>query len=313
MDLFRALQTFSRITETGSFSAVARETRSSHTAVARLIGQLEAHFGVRLFHRTTRSLSLTEDGKELLSHTPRVLDATMDMESALGSHRNMPAGLVRLGLSATTALVLVPRMTALFECYPGLAVELVVRDHFGDLVEERLDVVLQASQPSDTSSVTRVVATAEPVLVAAPIYLQRYGKPEHPTHLTDHRCIIYEVGPDSAVWQFRGPEGPIEIVISGTFRANNRVVVHHAALAGYGIAALPLLAVAEDLRTARLCRLLADYPSEPAPTFLIYPSRRHLAPRTRVVIDFLVKQLKLAQTQMEAEFLGGGKTAIEPV
>jgi DNA-binding transcriptional LysR family regulator len=312
MDLLRALSTFNRITETGSFSAVARETHSSHSAVTRLIGQLEAHFGVRLFHRTTRNLSLTEDGQELLGHALRVLEATTDMEGALGNHRDTPAGLVRLGLPATTALVLVPRMGPLLERYPGLSVELVVRDHFGDLVEERLDVVLQTGPPSDTSSMTRVVATAERVLVAAPTYLERNGKPTHPTRLADHSCIVHEAGPDSAVWQFSGPGGPIEVAVSGAFRANNRVVVHHAALAGYGIAFLPLLPIADDLRAGRLSRVLAEYPSEPGQTYLIYPSRRHLAPRTRVVIDFLVKQLRLAQTQMEAEFMGSGDMAIEP-
>jgi DNA-binding transcriptional LysR family regulator len=313
MDLLRALNTFNRITETGSFSAVARETHSSHSAVTRLIGQLEAHFGVRLFHRTTRSLSLTEDGQELLGHALHVLNATMDMEGALGNHRGTPAGLVRLGLPATTALVLVPRMGALLERYPRLSVELVVRDHFGDLVEERLDVVLQVGPPSDTSSVTRVVATGERVLVAAPTYLERCGKPAHPTHLADHSCIIHEAGPDSAVWQFSGPDGPIEVAVSGPFRANNRIVVHHAALAGHGIALLPLLPLTDDIRAARLSRVLTDFPSQHSQTYLIYPSRRHLAPRTRVVIDFLVKHLRLAQMQMEAEFAGDGNTATEPV
>ena len=313
MDLLRALSTFNRIAETGSFSAVARETHSSHSAVTRLIGQLEAHFGVRLFHRTTRSLSLTEDGQELLGHALRVLDATTDMEGELGNHRDAPKGLVRLGLPATTALVLMPRMGTLFERYPGLSVELVIRDHFGDLVEERLDVVLQAGQPSDTSSVIRAIGTAEWVPVAAPAYLKRYGAPKHPTHLGKHACIVHEAGPDSAVWQFSGPDGPIEVVISGALRANNRIVVHHAALAGYGIAFLPLLSIADDLRAARLCRVLTDYPPEPTRFFLVYPSRRHLAPRTRVVIDFLVKQIRLVKTQMEAEFMSDGIVSTEPV
>jgi DNA-binding transcriptional LysR family regulator len=312
MDLLRALDTFNRITETGSFSAVARETHSSHSAVTRLIGQLEAHFGVRLFHRTTRNLSLTEDGQELLGHALRVLEVTTDMEGALGNHRDTAAGLVRLGLPATTAIVLVPLLGALFERYPGLSIELVVRDHFGDLVEERLDVVLQTGPPSDTSSVTRVVGTAEWGLVAAPTYLEQCGKPAHPAHLVDHSCIVYEAGPDSAVWQFGGPEGPIEVAISGPFRANNRIVVHHAALAGRGIALLPLLSLTDDIRAGRLSRVLTEFPSQHSQTYLIYPSRRHLAPRTRVVIDFLVKQLRLAQTQMEAELMGDGKT-IEPV
>ena len=104
----------------------------------------------------------------------------------------------------------------------------------------------------------------------------------------------HEIGPHSAVWHFDGPDGPIEVAVSGSFRANNIVAVRHAALAGYGIAFLPEQSVADDIRAARLYKLLADYPSERYDAYVIYPSRRHLAPRTRVVIDFLVEQVKLA-------------------
>ena len=151
MDLLRALNTFDRIIETGSFSAVARETNSCQSAVTRLIGQLEAHFGLRLFHRTTRHLSLTEDGRDLLSHARQLLEVAEDMEGALGRHRTSPTGLVRVGLSAGASILLVPRMRLLFERYPDLSLELVVRDNFGDLVEERLDVAVQTGQPSDGS------------------------------------------------------------------------------------------------------------------------------------------------------------------
>src|SRR5580704_10237631 len=159
MDLIQSLATFIRITEAGSFSAVARETSTSQSAVSRLVDQLEAHFGVRLFHRTTRHLSLTDDGQDLLGRARRLLDEAADMEAALGSHRNSPSGLVRVGLSATAAIMLVPRMGVLFERYPGLSVELVVRDHFGDLVDERLDVALQPIPPADITSVVRVVGS----------------------------------------------------------------------------------------------------------------------------------------------------------
>jgi DNA-binding transcriptional LysR family regulator len=150
----------------------------------------------------------------------------------------------------------------LFERYPGLSVELVIRDHFDDLVEERLDVALQAGQPSDTSSVTRLVSTFGRVPVATPAYLERYGTPAHPTDLAGYACVIHETGPHSAVWHFNGPDGPIEVAVSGSFRANNIVAVRHAILAGYGIAFLPEQSVADDIRAGRLCRLLADYPSE---------------------------------------------------
>ena len=156
MDLLRAISTFDRIVETGSFSAAARETNGSQSAVTRLISQLEAHFGLRLFHRTTRHLSLTEDGQDLLGHARQLLEVAEDMEDALGRHRTSPTGLVRVGLSAGAANLLVPRMRLLFERYPGLSLELVVRDNFADLLEERLDVVMQTGQPSDSSAIARV-------------------------------------------------------------------------------------------------------------------------------------------------------------
>jgi DNA-binding transcriptional LysR family regulator len=301
MDMLRALGTFNRIVEAGSFSAAARETNSTHTAVGRLIDQLEAHFGLRLLHRTTRHLSLTEDGKDLLRHSRRLLEAAEDMEGALGSSRSSPTGTVRVGLSAAASTMLVPRMGTLFERYPGLSVELVVHDTFADLFEEQLDVALQAGQPSDMSSVARVVGTFGRIPVAAPAYLERYGAPANPIDLASRPCIIHDTGPDSTVWRFRGPDGLIEVVVSGVLRANNGGVVHRATLAGYGIAFLWEPHVADDIRGARLYPLLTDYPSERSQVYVIYPSRRHLAPRTRVVIDFLVEQVRLAGAQMEAE------------
>ena len=303
IDILRALATFNRIIETGSFSAVARETGSSHSAVARAIDQLEAHFGLRLFHRTTRHLSLTPDGQDLLGHARRLLEAAEQMEGALGSHRSSPTGTVRVGLSAGVSTMLVQRIGELLQRYPGLAIELVVRDSFADLLDERLDVVLQGKPPSETSSVARVVGTFGRVLIAAPAYLERYGAPAHPTDLADHACIIHDTGPDSVIWRFSGPDGPIEVAVSGVLRANNGAVVHRAALAGYGIAFLWESYVADDVRAARFHRLLVDYPSKRNQVYLIYPSRRYLAPRTRVVIDFLVEQVRLTGLRTEAECL----------
>src|SRR5580693_3993168 len=139
MDLLRSLGIFVRVVETGSFSAVARESGTSHSASTRLIGQLEDHFGVRLFHRTTRRLSLTEDGQDLLNHARHLLEASQEMEATLGRQSASPSGLVRIGITPAVATLLVPQLPRMFQRYPDLAVELVVRDRFGDLIEERLD------------------------------------------------------------------------------------------------------------------------------------------------------------------------------
>src|SRR5690242_15191938 len=129
MDLIGSLRVFARIAELGSFSTVARELRESHSAVTRQIGNLEDHFGARLFHRNTRGVTLTEDGRELLSYAQQMLELTENMESGLGRQREIPHGLVRLGTTITTGIFLVPRLPKLFARYPGLSIELIMRDH----------------------------------------------------------------------------------------------------------------------------------------------------------------------------------------
>src|ERR1700676_3831731 len=126
MDLLRALETFLRIAETGSFSAVARENNASSSAVTRLVGQLEEHFNVRLFHRTTRHLSLTEDGQELLGHARPIIDAASELEDTLRNQRSTPTGRVRIGLTAAAARLITSGLPGLLRRYPGLSVEFVV-------------------------------------------------------------------------------------------------------------------------------------------------------------------------------------------
>jgi DNA-binding transcriptional LysR family regulator len=305
MDLIGALTVFNRIAETGSFSAVARETNTSQSAVTRLVGQLETHFGVRLFHRTTRRLSLTEDGQDLLGHAHHLLEVAEGMEGALGRHRTSPTGLVRIGMTTAGAALMGPRLFSLLAQHSGLAIELVVRDQLGDMIEERLDVAMQVGQPSDSSLMARAAGAFGRTLVAAPIYLERRGAPSKPADLTDHTCFIHEFGPNSAVWRFEGPDGPEQIHITSQFRANNAEVVHRAVLAGHGVSMVPEALIVDDIRAARLYRLLPKYKSGRQPTFVLYPSRRHLAPRTRVVIDFLIEQINQAAARLTQDDVWG--------
>jgi DNA-binding transcriptional LysR family regulator len=298
MDLLHALGTFIRIVETGSFSATAREQNVGHSSVTRLVGQLEDHFGMRLFQRTTRRLNLTEDGQTLLAYASQVMEAAEDMEGALRQQRGSPSGVVRVGLPVGAAALLVPRLPALLAQYPNLSVEFVVGDQFDDLIAERLDVALRIGQPADVALVARAIGTFGRAVVAAPSYLERRGAPARPADLAEHTCLVHAVGPDSAYWRFTGPDGPQAIRISGAFLANNSEVVRLAAVAGHGIAKLSEAQVIDDIRSARLYRLLADYPSERHQAFIVYPSRRHLAPRTRVVIDFLVERLRAVEIQL---------------
>lgn len=298
MDLISGLHTFIRVVETGSFSAVARESNSSQSAVTRQVAQLEEHFGVRLLHRTTRKLSLTDDGQDLLTRARHLLEEAEDLQETFGRQRGSPSGLVRIGVPVGAAILLVPDFSRMLARYPGLTIELVVSEQQEDLVAERLDLALRFGHSQDTSLVSRSIATLGSSLVAAPAYLERHGAPAHPSELVDHTCIVQQSGPESTDWTFNGPDGVVSVEISSAFRSNNSLVVRQIALAGYGIALLGDPLTVNDVRSSRLYRLLPDFPARQRPAYIVYPSRRHLAPRTRVVIDFLVEQFRHLETRL---------------
>jgi DNA-binding transcriptional LysR family regulator len=298
MDLLGALGVLVRVVETGSFSAVARERELSQAAVARQISQLEDHFGVRLFHRTTRKLSLTDDGEMLLGLAQPVLAGVDTLEAALGRQSASPVGLVRVGVTVAASRFLAQRLPTLLVDHPGLKVELVVGDRLGDLIEDRLDLAMRVGEITDTSLVARRSGTALRVAVAAPGYIKRHGGPSSPAELAHHTCIVHDVGPDSDVWTFATPEGPKDFRVSGGFLANDVRAVHLAARTGYGIAYLVLVEVVDDLRNGTLVRVLRDFAAPGVPFSLVYPSRRHLAPRTRLVMDFIWQQVRQVQAEL---------------
>jgi DNA-binding transcriptional LysR family regulator len=298
MDLVGTLKVLVRVVETGSFSAVARERNLSQAAVARQVAQLEDHFGVRLFHRTTRKLSLTDDGEILLGLARPVLDGVEGIEAALGQQSAAPVGLVRVGVTVVASRFLAQRLPILLADHPGLKVELVVGDRFGDMIEDRLDLAMRVGEITDASLVVRQSGRGAFVAVATPGYIKRHGEPSSPADLANHICIVHDVGPGSDVWTFVTPQGPKAFRVSGGFLANDIRAVHLAARTGYGIACLALVEVFDDLRNGTMVRVLSDFPATGVPVSLVYPSRRHLAPRTRLVMDFIWEQVRQIQAEI---------------
>jgi DNA-binding transcriptional LysR family regulator len=298
MDLLGTLKVLVRVTETGSFSAVARERDLTQAAVAKQIAQLEEHFGVRLFHRTTRKLSLTDDGRMLLDLARPVLDGVEGIEASLGKQSASPVGLVRVGVGGTASRFLAHRLPILLADHPGLKVELVVSDRFGDMIEDRLDLAMRMGEVTDASLVVRRSGTVSFVVVAAPSYIEQKGRPSTPADLASHTCIEHDVGPGSNVWTFVTSHGSQQFHVSGGFLANSVTAVRVAARSGYGIALLPLFEVLDDLRSGVLVCMLSEFPAPSVPLSLVYPSRRHLAPRTRVVFEFILEQVREVQAML---------------
>jgi DNA-binding transcriptional LysR family regulator len=292
MDLLGSLGILVRVAEVLSFSAVARERDVSQAAVARQISQLEEHFGVRLFHRTTRKISLTHDGQMLVVLARPILDDVEGMLTAVGRLSASPIGLVRVGVTGTAGRFLARRLPELLADHPGLRVELVVSDRIGDMIEDRLDLAMRAGEIADASLVVRQAGAISRVAVAAPSYIEKRGEPSLPAELAQHTCIVHATSQNSDMWTFVTNEGAQQFRVSGGFLANDASAVHLAARSGYGIAYLALVDVFDDLHSGQLVRVLNNFPSPNIPLSLVYSSRRHLAPRTRVVLNFILEGLR---------------------
>jgi DNA-binding transcriptional LysR family regulator len=292
MDTIESLRTFVRVVETGSLTAVARETNANPSTITRQINQLEEHFGVRLLHRTTRRLSLTDDGAGLHDHAKSVLDSLEGMELALGRTRSSPTGNVRVATPVSLGMMLLKRLPVLLARHPGLTVELVMQDRFGDMIEERLDLAIVVGEVPGLSLIKRSLGAVTRIAVAAPDYLRRRGSPRRPGDLADHDCIVRRMTQGDDEWRLSGPEGIVSVAVSGAVSTNNHEAVRGAALNGLGIALLPEYLVADDILAGGLERVLPEYSSETSPAYVVYPSRQHLAPRTRVVIDFLIEEVQ---------------------
>jgi DNA-binding transcriptional LysR family regulator len=294
MDLLSAFRVFIRVAEAQSFSAVAREMGTTQPAVSRQVAALEEHLGARLIQRTTRSLALTEDGRDLLGHARRVLDSVEEAEAAVGRRHALPGGLVRLSTSSTFGrLYVAPRMPRLLERYPEMSIELRMSDTITDLVADGIDVAVRVTQVQDSSLVARKIGSSRRIAVASEACIAAYGEPKHPSDLNNLPCIIFTGSATPGEWVFEGAEGAVAVHVGGRFRTDNGEGVREAVLAGLGYALLPTWFFGTEVSDGRLRPVLTGWEPPPTAITAVYPSRRNLAPRTRAVIDFFVDEFRL--------------------
>lgn len=292
-----AIQAFVLVAEAGSFVGGAKALGMTRSAASKAVARLESHLGVRLLHRTTRSLSLTFDGQAFYERCVRILQDLDEAEESVRQDRLVPRGTLRLTVSeAYGRMVILPLLKQMLEEWPLLAVEVNFSDRLVDLVEEGFDLGIRLGDlPSDAQLVARPLATTRAGLYAAPSYLQAYGLPQHIDTLAHGERLIYGLKPESTVWQLQqyGAEGDREILIDGPVRLrfDSGEAVRQAALAGMGIAFLPAFLVEQDLHAKRLVHVFPDVGGRDLPIHLVYPYRRHLAARARLFIDRLVQFL----------------------
>lgn len=294
MDMLALYRTFVRVVEAGSFSAVALELNTSQPTISRQVAQLEEHLGARLFQRTTRALTLTDDGQVLYGQAVRVLESVAETEASVGRGAAAPSGLLRLGCPVVFGRRhIVPRLGVFLARHPRVSIALAMQDSYVDLIEEGIDLAIRVGEVRDPSLVARRIGTTRRVLVASPDYLARRGVPAHPADLPGHDCATYSGTPGPVTWHFRSPAGPLSVTVTGRFRTGNSEGVREAVLAGLGIGLVPIWHFGDEIDTGRLVILLPEFEPPSVPTSAVYPSRRFLAPKVRAMIDFLAHEFSL--------------------
>ena len=278
--------------QAGSLSAAARQMGFSPAVASKRLARLEAGLGVRLLQRTSRTLSLTEEGKLFYERCQLILEEMDATRSLLSSGREAVRGVLRV--AATTSLGrrwVGPLVSAFSARHPDVTIKLLLSERMVDLVDEGIDCAVRVGSNADSRLVARTLAPSRRVVCASPEYLERHGRPEHPEDLRAHHCLVLTTadGALHADWLFAGTDGqPFKVRVSGRLVTDNGQQVHDWAVAGHGIARRSWWDVAADLAEGRLVEVLEPWSQVDAPISVIYPSRRLLPARTRAFIDALV-------------------------
>jgi DNA-binding transcriptional LysR family regulator len=263
----------------------------SKAAISRYVSGLEERLGVRLLHRTTRKLSLTEEGRQFYHQARDVLTLMDQAEEAVSSSAPEPSGVLRINAPVSFGVLhLAPVWADFMKVYPNVELDISLNDRLVDLVEEGFDAAVRIARMESSSLVGRRLAGTRMCLCASPEYLANHPEIRSLSDLTEHGVIAYTNFASGNEWQFEGPHGSETVRTRSSVRCNNGDTCRSIALAGGGIALQPSFMVAEDLRKGDLVEILPAYQSVELGIYVVYPTRKHLATKVRVLINFLAER-----------------------
>ena len=279
---------FARVVDAGGFTAAARQLGMSKATVSKHVTTLEGHFGTRLLNRTTRSLRLTDDGARFYAHCHNILSELATAETEILKSNTTPCG--RLRVNAPTffgSRRVTPALYDFLESYPELEIDLTLCDEDDDLVDAGMDVAIRVSRGQAADTHATRLAPCEQIICGAPRYLDRHGAPSVPGELVRHNCLSYAHSPDSNTWWLVGPNGEEHVKVRGRLRANDGEALRCAVLTGLGLALMPALQIAEDLRVGDLVEVLPEYEDRSHSIYAVYPQDRRMLPKVRAFVGFL--------------------------
>lgn len=293
LPLLEDLRLFCTVVRKRSFAGSAAELGASPAYVSKRIALLESALKVRLFHRTTRRVTITEDGETVHQWAQRILEDVDQMTEAVSTAKTTPRGLLRICTSSGFGRnVVAPAVSRLALRHPSIEVQLELLDRQVDLIGEGFDLDIRLGEVPEPNLIARRIAVNSRFLCAAPSYLEKYGRPAMLSELAQHRCItIRERDQAFGLWRVQGAKGMETVKVTGPLSANNGEIAHQWALDGHGIILRSLWDVGPSLKSGRLVRVLPDYLQE-ADVWAVYPSRLAGSAKVRVCVQFLEEWLK---------------------
>lgn len=297
MDRLLAMQTFVRVVETGSFSAVAREQSSSQSSISKQVAALERHLGVKLLTRTTRTLSLTDDGERYFEDARRLVAEVAEAEGQLRRGEQQLSGWLRVAASVGFGVrVLMPHVRSFLAAHPSVKVDLRLHDGFIDLVEHGIDVAARIGMLSDSTLVARRIGSIRRALVASRGYVRAATAdrplPRVPEDLKHHPCIVYTELRSRNLWDFSAADGSsVSVRVEGPLQSNTSEIVRASVLGGLGIGYSPTWLFQDLIETGEVEVLLPDWQATPLPLHVVSPPQRRHAAKVRAFSEHLARSL----------------------
>ena len=293
MDRFQQMRAFAAVAEAGSFVRASDAIGASKSAVSRLVAELEARLGTRLIQRTTRKLSLTPEGEVFHERCRQILDGVAEAEAELADQAGEAVGILKVNVPVTFGMLhLAPLWPAFIARHPRLLLDVTLSDRVVDLVEEGYDLALRIARLRSSSLVSRQLASTRLVLCASPRYLRAHGTPRHPAEIASHCVISYTLMAMGEQCDFDGPEGRTSVKVAPRMRTNNGDTCCAAALAHRGLVLQPTFLVGPHLASGALVEVLPRYRAAELGIHAVYPTRKHLKPKIRALVDFLAKAFR---------------------
>lgn len=285
---------FVEVVNSGSFTQAAQNSGHSTSYISKEINKLESRLGLRLMHRTTRSLSLTPEGEAYYQQCSLIINQAEEAESALSGQQLEPKGDLRISCPTSFGLSQMPEIIVDFlDRYPLVNLDVDLSNRKVDMINEGYDILIRgAHQLNDSSLISRKVLSSHAVIVASPDYLARYGTPQHPNELAKHQTISYSYLKQPTLWQFTGVDNkPFQVQVKSRLLTNNSELEMELCLAGKGITRIPRFNLNGELESGKLVEILSEHDNYCIDIYLIYPSRKHLSSKVRCFIDFVSEAL----------------------